>query len=295
MPSQHSPTRLANSSAALTGGLPAAAPAGAPQAASAVLDGKETSQTSGPPPTENPRAFSMEIRCDGTSPRQTLQALNRTRRIRRMRRVVISHADAVRDRCQQGGNRTDTLLVTLTYRPGVAWAAKDVSGYTDRLRKWLARQGIQARYQWVMELQKRGVPHYHLLLWVPKGVRIPKPDESRMWPHGFTNIKLATRPVGYLVKYATKGGDIEKFPPGARLFGVASPDEDHRLLAHRKGLPAWLEQATPSDSRCSRVTRVGWVDRNTGEVHHSPYVLKWIKDDWGIPTIHIVSREILNA
>lgn len=207
-----------------------------------------------------------------------------------MRRVVIAHADAVRDRCQASGSRVQAVLVTLTYRPGCPWQQGDIAAYCKRARDWLRRRGIAARYEWVIELQQRGAPHYHVMFWLPHGVKLPKPDVAGWWTQGMSNIKAATRPVGYLVKYATKGESGE-LPKGARLFGVGSPDGDHKLLAHRKGLPSWLDAVASPGTRCVRVTRVGWVERDTGEVHRSPFALSWERDEFGIPTVRIVGRQ----
>lgn len=83
-------------------------------------------------------------------------------------------------------------------------------------------------YCWVREQQKRGVPHCHILLVVPKNVRIPKPDQS-FWGHGFSNVKLLRFRgwkgiESYLVKYFEKeieeegGVEVLKY---SHVFGVS--------------------------------------------------------------------------
>jgi len=223
------------------------------------------------------------------SPNQQLRELSRQRRFRRMRRVVIASADASRVAAEQGGHRLRAVFVTLTYQTADGWCSRDVTGYVRRVREWLRRRGVAARYQWVIELQKSGRPHYHVVWWLPIRMKLPKPDSCGHWEKGASNIKAATRPVGYLVKYVSKGTDGD-LPSGARLFGTGSPDAGVRLATHRAGLPMWLSGSTPSDVRCSRVARVGWVERETGCIHQSPYEFKWGRDAWGFVVITITQR-----
>ena len=58
-------------------------------------------------------------------------------------------------------------------------------------------------YVWVLELTKRGRPHYHVLFWLPKGVSMPKADKQGWWKHGMTRSG-GHSPVGYLCKYTSK-------------------------------------------------------------------------------------------
>lgn len=230
-----------------------------------------------------------ELRCPSLNVASELRSLNRTRRVRRMRRVVIASADAARKSAERGGHRLQCVMVTLTYASESVWASRDVSGYVRRVREWLRYRRIPARYQWVIELTKKGRPHYHLLWWVPRGTRLPKPDQSGQWTLGSSRIELAFRPVGYLVKYATKGTDGE-LPPGSRLFGTGAPELDVRLATHRAGLPMWLSASTDPNSRCSRVARVGWVEKDSGAIHESPYELRFGRDDWGFVVITIIEK-----
>lgn len=221
-----------------------------------------------------------------------LRELNNRRRVRRMRRVVIASADASRELVQRGGNRFDGIFVTLTYQQELHYTTRDISEYIDRTRKWLKRRNVKAFYQWVIELTKKGKPHYHVLWWVPKGTRLPKPDESGMWQKGLSRIEKAFKPVGYLVKYATKG-DGGEFPKGARLFGVGAQDEAVKLARHRFGLPMWLFERT--EGRCARVARVGWVDKSTGVIHDTPVLFSVSKDEWGFIVVEITPKQVANV
>jgi hypothetical protein len=207
--------------------------------------------------------------------------MSRTRRLVRMRRVVVAHCEATRSR---PGFRTDAVMATLTYRPGEEWNRRQVSRYVDRTVKWAARRGVRLAYQWVVELQARGAPHYHVLWWVPHGFRLPKPDAEGHWPHGMSRIELARRAVGYLVKYATKGDDTQHFPHGARLFGCGG-EPCARFPAHRAGLPRWLDAVAAPGERVHRVTGIGWVERESGAIHRSPFTIVWEPYPGGVRVI----------
>ena len=99
-------------------------------------------------------------------------------------------------------------MVTLTYREDVEWSPRQVSGYLKCVREWARRKAIFLHYVWVLELTKRGRPHYHVLFWLPKGVSMPKADKQGWWKHGMTRSEWAHSPVGYLCKYTSKGIDF---------------------------------------------------------------------------------------
>jgi hypothetical protein len=253
-----------------------------------VLDGLVTSRT------RSTRYPSMRVA-------DVLRSVNRERRFRRMRRVVIAAADASREACSRGGFRYWTVFVTLTYAATEgerAWSTRDVSQYVACVREWLRRRGVKLRYQWALELQGSGRPHYHLIFWLPDGMKIPKPDSSGHWSKGFSWVIKATRPVGYLVKYVSKStginehGEEMSLPRNARLFGTGSPDSDVKHATHRAGLPMWLDARAAPGERCSRVLRQGWTEQSSGVVHPSPYVVQWSRDEWGQVVITVTDRGV---
>ncbi len=201
------------------------------------------------------------------------RGLNRQRRVRRMRRIVVRSAEAARQGIESGGGRHYAAFVTLTYRPDVLWSPRHVSEFIRRTRQWCARRGVVVRYQWVLELTQRGAPHYHVLLWLPKRVQLPKPDKAGWWVAGLSRIERARSPVGYLVKYASKGLDDSaagEIPKGARLFGCSNAgDENHQV--RRARLPVWLERCTEETQLPRRIAFVGFVCSQTGEIFRSPY------------------------
>lgn len=145
----------------------------------------------------------------------------RISRICRMRKRLSRWGDVAGDLVRQG--KAELIGVTLTYAPGRGWRKRDVSEYVRRVRRHLGKRLIGQG--WVAELMRnrssREAVHYMLYFLVVPGTRIPKPDDSGMWPHGFSRVERNRRGIGYAMKYAQKveqkGGD---FPRGLRLFAV---------------------------------------------------------------------------
>jgi hypothetical protein len=142
---------------------------------------------------------------------------------------------------------------------------------------------------WVLEQTKAGVSHYHLVLWLPRGLTPPKPDKQGWWCHGLTRVEWARNPVAYLVKYASKAKAAEGFPPGARLFGVRGLGELTQCYRYEMR-PFWLKDVTRQQDRVRRC-RGGFVLVDSGEVLRSPFVMcarssswRWVefcnRDDW---------------
>jgi hypothetical protein len=176
----------------------------------------------------------------------------------------------------RGGFRVKVAMLTLTYRPDAEYDPGQVTQLQDAIAKYLERRGVRFRAVWVLELTKVGRPHYHLLLWLPKGVTLPKPDKRGWWAHGLTRVEWARNAVGYLVKYASKAKDEweqgSRFPPGARLFGVrglgqARPEYTHAMR------PFWMREVVALGDRVIRCKGGGFVNASTGEAFESPWVI----------------------
>lgn len=184
-------------------------------------------------------------------------------------------------------------LLTLTYREANGWDAKHVSSCLNHIRNWMKRKGgHKLSYVWVAELQERGAVHFHAVVWLPRGLTLPKPDKQGWWKHGFTNIKWARKPVGYLTKYisklTTKGGG---FPKGLRLHGSGGLDFEVRQTRTWRFLPNWLHVQTTPAMRMARALGGGWVSRETGEVFDSPFCMIGFKFVPGVGrVVHIIRR-----
>ena len=114
-----------------------------------------------------------------TSPLEILfdKAVTRKKRVKRLRRSVwaAGHLHGLAD---HGRRPPVAWMVTLTYVGVDDWRADHISAASEQYRRHCARLRVPCRYLWVAELQKRGAVHYHLIAWLPKGVRMPHWDRE---------------------------------------------------------------------------------------------------------------------
>lgn len=194
-----------------------------------------------------------------------------------MRRRVLTgarlHVDQV--------SKWRALMATLTYRSGVDWDGRHVSDCARHVRQWLKRRGVKFRYVWVSEIQesrKRQQPdfhcvHYHLVVWVPAGIRIPMLDLRDWWPHGMTKMEWARCAVGYVSKYVSKGGEGMNLPSGARMYGVGGLEGEALAEARWWALPGWLREKVELGQTVRRRVGGGWFDVETNELFVSPWIV----------------------
>lgn len=189
-------------------------------------------------------------------------------RLKRMRRSVLNFArHHIRSR---RGFRDQWKMLTCTYREDVQWESNHVRQFLNRLAMWLKRRRWPVVYVWVLELTKRGRPHYHVLIRVPHGQKLPYPDDVKWWPHGKTNLEAARNAVGYLAKYASKGVDQAELPKGARIYAFAGLDREGRTYVQFWNLPHWARDRLDGIERTKRITG-GFVVLGTGEFLATPY------------------------
>lgn len=207
-------------------------------------------------------------------------------RLARLRRAVGFAARG--HLVSEKGRRTDQcLMVTLTYAgTNEDWKADHISGFMTHVREWCRRNGIPCRYVWVAELQKRGVIHYHVALWVPHGARLPRPDRQGWWCHGMTRIEVARAAVPYLLKYLSKGaGDtLGSFPKGSRIYGVGGLEHSFRRARRWLGLPAFVQARSSIDDHWQRAEGGGWISP-AGEHFASEFQRVWFGIAWGVEKI----------
>lgn len=202
------------------------------------------------------------------------------KRMRSMKKNVMTSARLLVDEATDKGFRGRWAMLTLTYRDDVKWVAKQVSALLEHLRKYATRKGWKFRCVWVLELTQRGRPHYHVLVWLPKGRTLPKPDKQGWWKHGMTRVEWVKKSaVGYIAKYVSKGIEMFKemhLPKGARLSGNGGLNKDSRIELRWWKLPTWVREVF---NEICDVTRAqgGYVQRRTsmglpsGEFLASPY------------------------
>lgn len=206
------------------------------------------------------------------------------RRVKRLKKSVWAsgHLHGIAD----NGQRPPVVwFVTLTYKGVSDWSSKHMSKAMEGYRHWCRDRGLKCRYTWVAELQARGAVHYHLLAWLPVGVRMPMWDRRTVtptgrkmacwWPHGMTNRQVAKAGVGYLMKYLSKLGELTRFPRGLRLYGVGGLNTQGRSVRSWLNLPEWVK-ASYGVGEIKRIAR-GFCERLTGvvlepmfRVHHFP-------------------------
>jgi hypothetical protein len=171
----------------------------------------------------------------------------RKMRCRRLRRTITeaarlheSHTEW--DSRRLGRSAYRKTFITLTYRNRGEWERCHISRFVRLMRQWFRRRDHACRFVWVAELQKRGALHYHLVVWVPRRLRLPRPDVCGWWPHGSSKIETARNPIGYMVKYATKTTPdaLKRLPKGVRLHGNGGHDPLARVSLREKLLPGWV-------------------------------------------------------
>jgi len=201
------------------------------------------------------------------------------RRLHRMRKVIghsarLLHFDATGER-----QRYRKVFVTLTYRDAEQWEPGHVRQFLRRIGDWCRERGVARRYVWCAELQKRGVVHYHVLLWIPRKFLLPKPDKRGWWPHGATNIKEAQHAVSYIAKYASKTtwDEAARFPKGARLFGHGGVETSLRPQIRYWLAPRWVKDTFTGNSDI-RKCKGGYVNKYTGEFVASPWQISLSPD-----------------
>jgi len=201
----------------------------------------------------------------------------RDKRLRKMKQNVITSARLHEEEARAGSFRGRWAMLTLTYRDDERWVADQVGKLLNRLRDYASRTGFRARYTWVLELTKRGRPHYHVLVWLPKGRTLPKPDKQGWWQHGLTRIEWARNAVGYIAKYASKGDDYDfnTLPKGARLSGNGGLSKESRIELRWWKLPRWVRDAWEQVCDVARETG-GYRNRSSGDFLASRYRVVFI-------------------
>ena len=139
--------------------------------------------------------------------------------------------------------RAVAVAVTLTFRDNAEFLRcrsrrprSGVSQYLRDVTQWVERRGGKVlAHAFVLELQERGVPHYHVLLILDRPMRMPKPDEW-VWDYGMSNIfslgSVERLSVSYLAKYLQKG-DQKGWSDGVGCEYVINPDTGRKEKASR--------------------------------------------------------------
>lgn len=222
---------------------------------------------------------------------QTVELDSRWARLRRCQKRVHAWAQAIpmpnrviRRKGAKVNIAPRMVMLTLTYRDAGAWQPNQIRDYMIALREHLGDRLLA--YAWVLEMQERGAPHYHVLVYVKRGTDVPKPDAT-YWHYGLSRRETA-RTIFYICKYTAgakhKEYQKEGFPIGARMFAVkiyqTDIPEEQLFLFTISSTPQWLQpylikahNVLGSEVKYKRNAGGGWIICNTGEVLCSPWKL----------------------
>lgn len=155
-------------------------------------------------------------------------------------------------------------------------ARSDLPDFLELSREWFRRRGRQFYYAWVTELMKNGMVHFHVVVSMPKGYRLPKPDVRGWWPHGLTRVEAARSPVGYLAKYCSKAHQHNSFPKGLRTHSRGGLDATGRIEMRWWSSPKWVRQWCSSITDVRRTMGGGFACVDTGEWKPSPWAGEFV-------------------
>ncbi|MEQ1557860.1 MAG: hypothetical protein ABL933_02825 [Methyloglobulus sp.] len=200
-------------------------------------------------------------------------------RLSRLKRSVITAGRLHEEEIQSQRIRITPWMITLTYAPGVEWSQLHITETIKSVRQWCERRGVKFRYVWVAEIQeKRKLKHgghclhYYIVVWLPGHLNLPKFDKRGWWCHGMTETVKARSPVGYLAKYASKGGKTNQFPKVARISGSGGLTAESRWQKSWWSMPIYVRERF--DNFLHRPTRLkggGFYSRLSGEIIDSLY------------------------
>lgn len=172
-------------------------------------------------------------------------------RIGRLRRRVFAWSQCFRD------VPVKFIMVGLTYRNQDLFKLRDITDFIRRLR----RRRLVYGYCWVHEMQNRRdgtkVSHYHVIVAVKPGTRLPMPDKSGYWKKGSSSVTWARSPY-YICSYTGKEDQKKGLPVYAHMYAAWISPEIYKTLSKylksefkKSTYPCWLNQVLN--------TRLDWV------------------------------------
>jgi hypothetical protein len=201
-------------------------------------------------------------RASGAKPRIMIDLKNQ--RLRNLKHTIRTTARLF---CECiTGQEYRCVFLTLTYRDDGMWRPYHITKWVKCVRSWLSRRGHPFMYVWVAELTEIGRVHYHVVIWLPKSVYLPHSDTRGWWPHGMTRTETARRPIGYIMKYVSKGTNDANFKKGLRMVGTGGLSVAQRLERAWWKLPRWLRDESEPKDRIVKAKGGGWVSRLTGRI-----------------------------
>lgn len=198
----------------------------------------------------------------------------------RLKKSTITAARLHDEEARATGFRGAWYMLTTTYRDGCNAGPRHISDLLGAMRRYFNRTRARSkrlvgqvfRYLWVGELTQRGIPHYHILVWIPRGMFFGKVDQKGWWPHGSTQIQKARNAVGYMAKYASKFTSViaGAFPKGFRTHGCGGLNTESKRELRWWKAPVTAREVLGPDADIRKALG-GWFDKLTGEYWPSPW------------------------
>jgi hypothetical protein len=208
-------------------------------------------------------------------------------RFNRLRASIYGTTNLLKKSFQRSGIKYKVAFITLTYRDGEVWEPKDISKCLNNFKMWASRRNIPLSGVWVLE---RGTDerftkriHYHLLLFLPRGITPPFADKQGWWTKGSSNSVWSYSPVGYMAKYCGKLGSHIIFPARARLHGFFGLTDSQMIKRRWLMAPKWVRDVIPFEHGLDFI-KGWWRDRVTGIEYKSP----WVVDRITGKTVHLL-------
>jgi hypothetical protein len=201
-------------------------------------------------------------------------------RLSRLRRRIFAWVETMQE-AKHVCRKSWAMMITLTYRQVGDWKPQHIREFMLWVKKRLGERLLG--YAWVAELQERGAIHYHVLVNLTNGKRLPMPDKVGAWPHGSSRIEKA-RTLYYIAKYAQKGQgpNDNSYPRGARIFATYVSPDARCVGAHTNYkssvYPKWLRDIVDIGTYgkvARRQPRGGW--RIGKYLFASPYQIVSVK------------------
>nr|WP_023842321.1 Rep5 [Geobacillus sp. 1121]AHB19301.1 Rep5 [Geobacillus sp. 1121] len=183
---------------------------------------------------------------------------------REVRRLINSNVDAWGEKPK---------FFTLTFRENVTdikWANNEFKKFRQRLSRYIWKCPNNLKYVAVIEFQKRGAVHYHVVVfnmpYVPHGVL------QEIWGHGFVHIRAiddCDNVGAYVTKYMTKSNDDERLREQKCYFssrGLVKPVEE---IIEKEDLDALRVALSPN-----KTYERDFHNEYVGKVSYEQYNLK---------------------
>ena len=226
----------------------------------------------------------QQVRQATPEPCEKLQFTPKEAKLKRMRDGVFLGCRLAEAELHRPGFRApEAWMLTLTYEHADAWEPRHVSTTVDRLRKWARRSGYPVAGVWCAEMQDKRYRvrgelaiHYHIVIWLPRGVIPPKPDKQGWWKWGMTKReKVRVSANAYIAKYASKGTEAP-LPKGARTYASFGLEEQRSRYTYLRR-PGWLRALVALGERVIRSKGGGWVSLDSGEFYESPWRFSFVQ------------------